>query len=119
MYERLSRGSSSVLAYRITRPLSREEMHRIAIELEGTIAVSGKIRVLIDLQSFPFADLGGLWEDLKFDVKHIRDLERLALIGGGDVEKWGARIFSALTFTRCRCFGEGELEEAWQWLSED
>jgi hypothetical protein len=94
-------------------------MQKIAAELEGTIAVSGKIRVLIDLQAYPYTDLGVMWEGLKFAVKHARQLERLALVGGGEVEKWSTRIFSALTFTRCRCFEEGQLEAAWSWLTED
>ena len=118
MFERMNRSANSALAFRISRPLSREEVKTIADELEGTISARGKIRVLIDLQSFPYEDFGGLWEDLKFDVKHAADLERLALVGGGELEKWATRLFGALTITRCRCFGEDQLEGAWQWLIE-
>ena len=119
MFERMNRHTDSALAFRISRPLSREEVKTIADELEGTISVRGKIRVLLDLQAFPYEDLGGLWEDLKFDVKHAKDLERLALVGAGDMEKWATRIFGVLTLTRCRCFGRDQLEEAWQWLIEE
>jgi len=119
MYERLNRCAGEALGYRITRPLSREEVARIAAELEGTIAFSGKIRVLIDLQAFPYADLGALWEDLKFGVRHARDLRRLALVGGAEVERWATRIFAALTLTQCRCFDPGEVDAAWTWLAGD
>jgi len=116
MYERLNRSAANALAYRITRPLERAEMQQLTDELEGSIAAAGKIRVLLDLQAFPYADLGVLWEDLKFDVKYARQLERLALVGGGKVEQWSTRIFGLLTLTRSRCFEAGQLDAAWDWL---
>ncbi|MEZ4599482.1 MAG: STAS/SEC14 domain-containing protein [Syntrophotaleaceae bacterium] len=119
MYERLNRSTGSSLAYRITRPLGREEMQQITDELEGTISVHGRIRVLIDLKAFPFDGLGSLWEELKFDIRHTPRLERLAIVGGTDVQQWVSRIFGVLTHTRCHCFNEGELDRAWDWLTGD
>jgi hypothetical protein len=118
MYERLNRAAGSALGYRITGKLDREEMRQITDELEGTIAAHGKVRVLIDLQTFPYGDLGALWEDLKFDVKHARDLDRIALLGGREIEKWATNIFAALTFTDCRVFEPEQLDRAWDWLTE-
>lgn len=118
MYERLNRSAPGALAYRITRPLAQEEIQQITDEMEGTIITSGKIKVLIDLQAFPHADVGVLWEDLKFDAKHFKDIERLALVGGSEIQKWSVRIFSGLTLTTCRCFGEDQVDEAWKWLTE-
>lgn len=118
MYERLNRSAGCALAYRFTNPLNRKEMKQVTDELEGTIATFGKVRVLIDLQAFPYEDLGALWEDLKFDVKHIRDLDRIALLGSGEIEKWATRIFATLTFTRCRFFEHEQLDRAWNWLTE-
>ena len=119
MFERLNRSTDNAMAYRVTRPLSRDEVAQIRTELEGAISAAGKIRVLIDLQAFPYDDLGALWEDLKFDVTHIKDLERLALVGGGKLEEWSTRIFAALTFTRCRCFDADQVDAAWSWLTGD
>ena len=118
MYERLNKGAPGAVAYRITAPLTRAEVEQIADELEGTISAAGRIKILIDLQAFPYADLGSLWEDLKFDVKHLKDIHRLTLVGGSRVEQWSVRIFAGLTFTSCRCFPEGQVEQAWAWLNE-
>ncbi len=118
MYERLNKGAPGAVAYRITAPLTRAEAEQIADELEGTISAAGKISILIDLQAFPYADLGSMWEDLKFDVKHLNDIHRLALVGGNRVEQWSVRIFAGLTLTSCRCFPEGREKQAWAWLTE-
>jgi len=118
MYERLNCSTDKAVAYRIDRKLSKEEAREIADELEGTIRAAGEpIRVLVDLQSFPYADLGALWEDLKFDVKHAKDLERFALVGSGKTEEWATKVFGLLTRTECRCFGAGQVDEAWEWLT--
>ncbi|MGK2904760.1 MAG: STAS/SEC14 domain-containing protein [Desulfuromonadales bacterium] len=118
MYERLNLASDNALAYRISQPLSKDEMHMITTELGGSISGFGKIRGLIDLQSFPYADLPSFWEDLKFDIKFAKDIQRLALVGGGKIEQWATMTFSTLSFTKCRCFQQGQLDEAWAWLTE-
>ena len=112
MYERLNQSTGKALGYRILAPLDRLEIQQITDELEGTISASGKIRVLIDLQAFPYKDLKVLWEDLKFDIKHARHIERLALVGGSKIEQWSTRVFASLTLTKCRCFPEGQVEKA-------
>ncbi len=119
MYERLNLASDNALAYRISQPLSKDEMHIITTELEGSISSFGKIRVLIDLQSFPYDDLQSFWEDLKFDIKFAKNIQRLALVGGSRLEQWATKTFSTLSFTKCRCFQQGQLDEAWAWLTED
>ena len=118
MYERLNKIATSAIAYRIVRPLNQEEMAKITAEIEAEINLNGKINLLIDLQVFPYAELGALWEDFKFDVRYAGKIERLALVGGGKVEKWSVLTFSALTSTTWRCFGEGQVDEAWEWLIE-
>jgi hypothetical protein len=117
MYERLNRGTEDALGYRINRPLGRDEVRKIAAEIEGTIDKSGSVRILIDLQSFPYDGLGALWEDLKFDVKFAQNIEKFALVGGGAVESWATRIFGLLTRTACRNFEADKIDDAWEWLT--
>jgi len=119
MYERLNRSHDNALAYRIREPLSKPEMQRMTTELEGAIAAHGKIRVLLDLKAFPYAGLGSLWEDLKFDIRYLRELERFALVGGNDIEEKAVTIFGKLSYTRCRCFADDQLEDAWEWLIQN
>jgi hypothetical protein len=119
MYERMNRSTGNALAYRIIKPLSDTEIKKIIIELEGTISAKGRIRILIDLQAFPYESSKAFLEDLKFTVKHAGHLERLALVGGKNLKKWAVRLFAALTFTKCRCFPEEEVDRAWAWLTEE
>ncbi|HKJ05242.1 MAG TPA: STAS/SEC14 domain-containing protein [Geopsychrobacteraceae bacterium] len=91
------------MVYRITRPLTQEKIYQITIELEWTIETNGKIRALIDLQGFPYPNLETLWDELNLDVKHINNIEYLALVSSCEFEKWSTRIFSIFTLTNYRC----------------
>ena len=119
MYERLNRSTENALAYRITTKLSTSEARQLTDELEGAISTAGKIRILIDLQAFPYGEMGALWEDLKFEFKYRKQIERLALAGGEEVRKWSSRIFVKLAGVKTGFFGPDQIDEAWQWLIEE
>jgi hypothetical protein len=40
-------------------------------------------------------EAGALWEDIKFDLKHYADIERLAMICGQKVETRPWRLFAS------------------------
>ena len=37
--------------------------------------------MLFDMTDFHGWDAGAAWEDIKFDIKHFADIERLAMVG--------------------------------------
>ncbi len=58
------------------------EMYQTFVPLfEQLISSHGKIRVLFEMHDFHGWTTGALWEDLKFDFQHWKDIERLALVG--------------------------------------
>ncbi len=117
MYERLNRSTENALAFRITESLSRDEVRALAEELKKAIEAAGKIRVLLELKAFPYGDLGALWEDFKFEIRHAPDIEYLALVGDEDVEKYSHRLFGELIATNIHYFVHDEVDEAWAWLT--
>ncbi len=119
MYERLNRSTKTAYGYRITHQLSREEVRQLTDELEGAISAAGRIRILVELHGFPYSGIGALWEDFKFEVKYGMDIERLALVGDEDVQKWSHRLFGELVGTQTHYFGPDQLDNAWQWVTEE
>ncbi len=45
------------------------------------ISQFGKIRILFEMQDFHGWKSGALWRDVQFDVKHFKDIERVAILG--------------------------------------
>ena len=61
---------------------------------------------------------GTLWQEIRFDVKHLRDIERLALVGGKKWEKGMAIFCKPFTTAKVRYFDRARTDEARKWLQE-
>ena len=117
MYHKLDESSGLVVGYSIDEKLTREEMQQLARELEKEIAATkGRIRVLLDVKAFPYGDWGAFWEDLKFDARHAKHIERCAVVGDRDWERPLVKVLGALTPTDTRYFDRSSIETAWHWL---
>lgn len=105
-----------VIAVTITGKLERAHYDLFVPELEDLIATHGKIRMLVELKDFHGWTAGALWEDLKFDVKHFRDIERLAIVGETKWQKGMAWFCTPFTTAEIRYFDPSAAAEARQWI---
>src|SRR5580704_12814284 len=74
-----------ILVVHVSGKLAKENYQRFVPEFERLVRQHGKPRVLFDMTGFHGWEAGALWDDIKFDVEHFADIERLAMIGE---EKW-------------------------------
>jgi hypothetical protein len=49
--------------------------------LDEQIKENGKVRLLFEMKDFHGWIIGGMWKDLKFNIQHWRDIEKLAVVG--------------------------------------
>jgi len=87
-------------------------------EFERLIRQHGKLRVLFDMDDFHGWDAGAAWEDIKFDIKHFTDIERLAMVGDKKWQHGMAIFFKPFTKATIRYFDHAEAAEARKWLGE-
>lgn len=102
----------------ISGKLHHADYERFVPIIERSIAESGKLRALVRMEDFHGWDAAALWDDLKFDVKHFRDIERLALVGDKQWEKGMASFCKPFTTAEVRFFEPFEIEAARAWISE-
>jgi len=107
------------LEVRVTGKLTSEDYKHFVPELERLIKTHGKLRLLFEMHEFHGWDAGALWEDVKFDLKHFKDISRLAIVGETKWEHGMAVFCRPFTTARIRYFDQNQLEEARQWLSEE
>jgi len=74
--------------------------------------------VLFDIADLQGWDAGVVWEDIKFDIKHFADIERLAMIGDKKWQHGMAMFFKPFTKATIRYFDHAEAPEARKWLGE-
>lgn len=79
----------------------------------------GPLRMLVELRDFHGWTFGGLWEDIKFDVRHFRSLERVAIVGEKRWHEAMALFCKPFTTAKVRYFESFEIPDARTWLTRE
>ncbi len=108
----------NVLEVRVSGKLTKEDYGRFLPEVERMIGQHGKIRVLFDMHDFHGWSAGALWADIKFDLKHFKDIERLAMVGEKTWEKGMSTFCKPFTTATIRYFERAQEGEARRWVKE-
>jgi hypothetical protein len=103
----------------VTDRLQADDYQRLMPLVEECIAEQDKIRVLFVMRDFKGWNAGALWEDVKFDVKHFNDIDRLAMVGEKNWQEGMAVFCKPFTSADVRFFELSDLEEARRWLQQD
>jgi hypothetical protein len=99
--------------------LTKESYENFAPLLEQMIEEHGKIRVLFEMHEFHGWTAGALWEDIKFDFKHWKHIERLAIVGESKWEHGMAVFCRPFTTAKIKYFDHTAIEGAKRWIAEN
>lgn len=80
------------------------------------LKLHGKLNVLFEMVDFHGWDIAVVWDDLKFDVKHFSDIERLAMVGDKKWEKALSVVSQLFTTAKIRFFDSVAMHEARAWV---
>ena len=111
-------SAGKILHVRATGKLTKESYEIFAPLIDKQIDEHGKIRVLFEMHDFHGWTAGAMWEDLKFDFRHWKDIERLAIVGESKWEKGMAVFCKPFTSAKIQYFDHTKLSEARAWLEE-
>ena len=106
-----------LLEVKASGKLSAQDYHDFEPAVERLID-SGKIKILFEMHDFHGWEMGAMWEDIKFATKHCRDVEKIAMVGEKNWEKWMATICKPFTMSKIQYFEDGQQDEARKWLAE-
>ncbi len=108
--------TGNLLEVAVTGKLTREFYEEFVPTVENLIAEQGKIRVLFEMHDFHGWTAGALWEDIKFDIKHWRHIEQLAIVGETKWEHGMAVFCKPFTTAKVKYFDRADRDEARTWL---
>ena len=106
------------LLVQLSGKLTKEDYQHFVPAVERLVKQQDRIRVLVQMRDFHGWTLGALWEDIKFDVTHFGDIERLALVGDRKWEASMAAFCKPFTRAAIRYFDESKYEDALGWIKE-
>ena len=85
-------------------------------QIEELMKRRGRLRLMWVMEGFRGWDLHGLWDDLKFGLKHRDDFERIAVVGERPWQKWATQCFKPVTPCQVSYFEHGREDDARAWI---
>ena len=111
------RNGGKVLEVAVSGKLTHSDYERFIPEFERLAKQHGKIRVLFEMTDFHGWEAAALWDDIKFDLRHFADIERLALVGDKKWQKEMSVFCRPFTTARIRYYDHAAIEDARTWLT--
>lgn len=111
-------ASGKMLEVRLTGKLTKEAYEKMVPVVDAQIQEFGSVRFLVILEDFHGWTLGAMWEDTKFDLKHWKDIEKLAIVGETKWEEGMATFCKPFTMAKIKYFPHDKLDDARKWIAE-
>ncbi len=121
MLEVMPESRENLLWLRVSGKLNRRDYEEVLIpRFEAIIQQYGRGRLLFQADpDFQGLEMGAWWDDLKFDLKHRRDFDKVAVVG---VPRWMAalvELFARFMTGEVKTFLPEQLAEAWVWVQAE
>jgi hypothetical protein len=121
MLEVMPESEGPLLWLRARERLTVQDYREVFVpRLRMVIREHGKVRLLFHLDpDFRGWTPGACWEDVKLDLKHRGDFEKVALVGASFWADALLKLFARFFITgELRTFLQEYLAEAWIWIQE-
>ncbi len=96
--------------------VDRRDYDKMLPTLEAKIKQYGKLNLYAEVHQVEEYTLRALWEDLKFDVRHLTDFRRVAIVGDKKWMHWATGMAAAFTTAELKYFEPGQKVQALNWL---
>jgi hypothetical protein len=108
------------LVCRVSGQLTKADYDAAIPEIKNEIQLKDRpLRMMVVLEDFRGWEVGALWQELKFDVKHGKDFGRIAVLGESTLEEWGTILSKPFFGSEVRYFALEDRAAARAWLSEE
>lgn len=114
MLTKLSESSGSVIGYRFSGAIGKEDYAVLVPEMEKLVEENGEAQILCDLTGFTSERPSAWLDDLRFGREFHSKISKMAIVGEHHWEKWIAKIAAPLYARDVRYFPKAE--QAWEWL---
>ena len=105
------------MVVRATGKLTKDELIQFRKDFEQFVKDRGKLRILFDATELDGWDSGGaLWQEAKFDLTHLKHVERLAMVGSKRWQQNLEAVIKPFAHPTMRYFNVGEMQAAHDWL---
>jgi hypothetical protein len=112
----VERNHGKILELTATGKFADADLKRLEPTFSRLVHQHGKIRVLLQMLDFHGWEGSAIWDEVKFDAKHFSEIERLAMVGDKNWEKFLSTFSRPFTTADIRYFDQSDARAARTWL---
>lgn len=117
MVELLPESEGQLLGFLASGKLTDDDYKDVLIPKVLEALKNGKVSLLLHLgPDFKGWTAGAMWDDAKFASAHIKDFDKMAVVGGPKWVEWSTKVGQHFTDGTIKNFAEDQLAEAWTWM---
>jgi hypothetical protein len=113
----LSTNESGLTTLHVSGVLKHADYEFIVPQLEQLLA-QGTTRILLDIEGFKAVTPPALVDELKFDIRHRKDFDKIAVVGDS-LDQLGISLVAPIFSGELKMFGPLERAAAEDWLRQD
>lgn len=114
MIEKLDRSSGSVLGFRVSGDVTKDDYGVLTPAVESAVADGGSVSLLLDLTEFHWEKVSAWGSDMRFGHEYHEKIDKMAIVGNKKWEELLAKICSPFYAKEARYFENDD--DAWVWL---
>lgn len=112
-------NDKNVLTVQVSGKLVKKDYERIIPELEKLLDEHDNLRFFIVMHEMKGIEWEAVKEDIKFDLEHMKQYGRTAVVGENRWEEWMMKAAGLFMGFEMRFFYPHQSDEAWAWVNED
>ncbi len=116
MVEPIDLPNDRVVAYRFSGQLTADEIKSVADLLDKKTDHPEILRFYAEYTQTDGITPKAIWEDLKFDLSHLTDFDKVAFVMDSDVLGLSAQLANLIPGLNVKYFKPDEKEQARQWV---
>lgn len=116
MHEILDLPDSNLIGIALSDSLTEDDFEALVPYLENELERHTTTRVLFELDDVDGWAPEDRWEDLAFDIRHVRDLDRIAIVGDDPWEPWIEKVEFLFPTAQLQTYATENRGEALSWL---
>jgi len=113
---KISSSNGKLVTVQVSGKLTQQDYDELIPSWKAAIARHGKMRLLFVMHDFDGWEPQAAWDDLRFDLNHQSQMERVAMVGEKKWQHWLTKIASWFVDADVRYFDISQRVEAEKWV---
>lgn len=105
-----------VVALQLHGKIKKQDYEEVIPILKDRIEEFGSINFYCELIDLEGIEPKAIWEDVKFDVEHAHDFNKIAIVGDQKWTEWMTKFSSPFTSAKVEYFDNTEKDKAMDWV---